>query len=43
MWMLLTLRRHLSMLTLDYDDAALDEEYGGGLVGAGVTEEVEDM
>ena len=26
-----------------HDDAALNEEYGGGLVGAGVTEEVQDM
>ena len=26
-----------------HDDAALDEEYGSGLVGEGVTEEVRDM
>ena len=29
--------------SIDHDGAALDEEYGSGLVGAGVTEEVEDM
>ena len=28
---------------IDYDDAALDEEYGSGLVGEGVTEEVRDI
>ena len=28
---------------IDHYDAALDEEDGGGLVGAGVTEEVGDM
>ena len=26
-----------------HDDFALDEEYGSGLVGAGITEEVVDM
>ena len=29
--------------SIDHDDADLDEEYVSGLVGAGVTEEVEDM
>ena len=29
--------------SIDHDDAALDEEYGSGLLGAGVTEEVQDM
>ena len=29
--------------SIDHDGADLDEEYGSGLVGAGVTEEVEDM
>ena len=28
---------------IDYDDAALDEEYGSGLVGEDVTEEVRDI
>ena len=29
--------------SIDHGGAALDEEDGGGLVGAGVTEELEDM
>ena len=29
--------------SIDNDVASLDEEYGSGLVGSGVTEEVEDM
>ena len=29
--------------SIDHDDVYLDEEYVSGLVGAGVTEEVEDM
>ena len=43
LWVFLTLRWKLSILPIDHDGAASGEEYGSGLLGGGVIEEVEDM